>query len=199
MSAVITGVSGFGESAEEIGLSPVRALDDANGRVIDELFRLHYRRITSLLARLTGDRAYAEEIAADVFHKLARRPMLLEGRDDQTAWIYRVATNAGFDALRARSRRKKHEQAAVTEQLRSSDHASALEAVLREERRQRVQTVLEALKPRDAQLLLLRSEGLSYRDLAEAAGVPASSVGTMLARAEAEFERRYRARHGEEI
>jgi len=71
--------------------------------------------------------------------------------------------------------------------------------VLREELRQRVQTVLQALKPREAQLLLLRSEGLSYRDLAEAVGVPAASVGTMLARAEAEFERRYRARYGEEL
>jgi RNA polymerase sigma-70 factor (ECF subfamily) len=194
-SAVITGVS----EAEEIVLSAAGAVDGRNAAVIDELFRLHYRRITSLLARLTGDRAYAEEIASDVFHKLARRPMLLEGRADQTAWIYRVATNAGFDALRARSRRKKHEQAAVTEQLRGHSRSDALDSVLREERRVRVQDVLQGLKPRDAQLLLLRSDGLSYRDLAEAFGVPGSSVGTMLARAEAEFERRYRARYGEEL
>jgi len=187
------------ESVEEIVLSPAGAVNDRSGRVIDELFRLHYQRITSLLTRLTGDRAHAEEVAADVFHKLARRPMLLDGRADQTAWIYRVATNAGFDALRARSRRRKHEQAAVTEQLRGDSRASALDAVLREERRHRVQTVLQALKPRDAQMLLLRSDGLAYRDLAEAVGVPASSVGTMLARAEAEFERRYRARYGEEL
>ena len=205
MSAVLTSVSGFGESAEEIALSPARAVDGessrvgASGSIIDELFRQHYRRITSLLARLTGDRAHAEEIAADVFHKLARRPMLLEGRADQTAWIYRVATNAGFDALRARSRRKKHEQAAVTEELRGQSRASALDGVLREERRARVQTVLQALKPREAELLLLRADGLSYRDLAEAIGVPATSVGTMLARAEAEFERRYRARYGEDV
>jgi RNA polymerase sigma factor (sigma-70 family) len=198
MSAVITSVP----PAEEIVLSPASVIGDRgdeSARAIDELFRLHYRRITSLLARLTGDRGHAEEIAADVFHKLARRPMLLEGRDDQTAWIYRVATNAGFDALRARSRRKKHEQAAVTEGLRVQAHSSALDSVLQEERRQRVQAVLQALKPRDAQLLLLRSDGLSYRDLAESLGVPATSVGTMLARAEAEFERRYRARHGEDV
>jgi RNA polymerase sigma-70 factor (ECF subfamily) len=190
------------ESVEEVVLSPAGALGDRgadrSGRAIDELFRLHYQRIISLLTRLTGDRAHAEEVAADVFHKLARRPMLLNGRADQTAWIYRVATNAGFDALRARSRRRKHEQAAVTEQLREHSRSNALDVMLREERRERVQTVLQALKPRDAQMLLLRSDGLSYRDLAEAVGVPASSVGTMLARAEAEFERRYRTRYGEE-
>ena len=71
--------------------------------------------------------------------------------------------------------------------------------MLREERRARVQAVLQGLKPRDAQLLLLRSDGLAYRDLAEAVGVSASSVGTMLARAEGEFERRYRARYGEDV
>ncbi len=193
MSAVITGVSGFGESAGGI------ALNGAGDALIEELFQQHYRRIAAMLTRLTGDRAYAEEVASDVFHKLARRPMLLEGRADQTAWIYRVATNAGFDALRARSRRSKHEQRAAAEALRTERHETALDDVLRDERRQRVQDVLEGLKPRDAQLLLLRSEGLSYRDLADAAGVPASSVGTMLARAEAEFERRYRARYGEEV
>jgi RNA polymerase sigma factor (sigma-70 family) len=193
VSAVITGVPGYGESAGEI------VLNGAGDALIEELFHQHYRRIAAMLTRLTGDRSYAEEVASDVFHKLARRPVLLEGRADQTAWIYRVATNAGFDALRARSRRSKHEQRAAAEALRSDRRDNALDDVLRQERRQRVQDVLEGLKPRDAQLLLLRSDGLSYRDLAEAAGVPASSVGTMLARAEAEFERRYRARYGEEV
>jgi len=57
--------------------------------------------------------------------------------------------------------------------------------------------VLSALKPRDAQLLLLRTGGLSYREIAQALGMPASSVGTTLARAEREFERKYRARFGD--
>jgi DNA-directed RNA polymerase specialized sigma24 family protein len=47
--------------------------------------------------------------------------------------------------------------------------------------------------------LLLRADGLAYRDLAESLGIHPGSVGTLLARAEAEFERRYRARHGEEV
>jgi RNA polymerase sigma-70 factor (ECF subfamily) len=59
-----------------------------------------------------------------------------------------------------------------------------------------VQRVLAALKPRDAQMLLLRSSGMSYRELAETLGIQPGSVGSMLARAEQEFERRYRARYG---
>ena len=71
--------------------------------------------------------------------------------------------------------------------------------MLAEERRVRVRSVLGTLKPREAQLLLLRASGLAYRELAGTLGIEAASVGTMLARAEAEFERRFRARYGEHV
>jgi DNA-directed RNA polymerase specialized sigma24 family protein len=70
---------------------------------------------------------------------------------------------------------------------------------LQQERCAQVQDVLAALKPRDAQLLLLRAAGCAYRELAEALGSQAASVGTLLARAEVEFERRYRARYGDDV
>jgi DNA-binding CsgD family transcriptional regulator len=59
--------------------------------------------------------------------------------------------------------------------------------------------VLALLKPREAQLLLLRASGLAYRELAEATGIHPNSVGTLLARAEAEFERKFRARYGDDL
>ena len=85
------------------------------------------------------------------------------------------------------------------ESLRSATAACALERILSEERRARVQAVLAEMKPRDAQLLVLRADGLAYRELAESLGVQASSIGTLLARAEAEFEGKFRGRHGEGI
>ena len=150
-----------------------------------------------MLARLTGDRAQAEEIAADVFCKLSLRESGAE--EPSIAWLYRVATNAGLDALRGNARRTRREREAHAEGLRLAQSAGALEAMLREEQRVRVREILGEMKPRDAQILLLRAEGLSYRELAEAAGVQASSIGTLLARAEAEFERRFRARYGDAL
>ena len=191
-----------GVQPDEIALDPAEAGAAGASRIaasVEALFREHYGRIAGMLTRLTGDRAQAEEIAADVFHKLSRRPALLESREDLTAWIYRVATNAGFDALRANSRRRKREEEAGFEGIRAAAAPSALEVLLAEERRVRVRAVLGALKPRDAQMLLLRSSGLAYRELAGALGIEPASVGTMLARAEAEFERRFRARYGESV
>jgi DNA-directed RNA polymerase specialized sigma24 family protein len=96
------------------------------------------------------------------------------------------------------SRRRRREEVAGGD-VHAAPPPDALEAMLREERRLRVRDVLSALKPRDAQLLLLRSSGLAYKELARTLGVEAGSVGTMLARAEAEFERKFRARYGEGV
>jgi RNA polymerase sigma-70 factor (ECF subfamily) len=188
-----------GVQPEEIALNPAAAGSPGGRGVlsVESLFREHYARIVAMLARLTGDRAHAEEVAADVFHKLSQRPELLEGQDDLTPWIYRVATNAGLDAIRTNSRRRRREETAGMD-AHTAAPADALENMLREERRARVREVLQALKPRESQLLLLRANGLAYRELAETLGIEPGSVGTMLARAEAEFERRYRARYGEE-
>ena len=152
-----------------------------------------------MLARLTGDRGQSEEIAADVFCKLSRHWTLLQGRGELTAWVYRVATNAGLDALRSNSRRRRREQEAGVETLRTVPNGGALDGMLRQEKCARVRDVLSGMKPRDAQMLLLRANGLAYREVAESIGIPATSVGTMLARSEAEFERRFRARYGDSL
>lgn len=186
------------------GVHPAEPLADAEaddsrvGEWFEALFREHYPRVVGILGRLTGDRGQAEEVAADAFAKLARLHTLPGDRDGLAAWVYRVAINAGVDAARANSRRRRREGTADTERL-AAPAAGALEEMLRAERRARVRGVLADLKPRDAQLLLLRASGLAYRQVAETLGVQANSVGTLLARAEAEFERRFRARHGDDV
>ena len=134
-----------------------------------------------------------------MFCKVSQRGPLGVGGDDPAPWLYRVATNAGLDALRSNTRRRRREEAAGVESVRLASQETALDEVLREERCARVREVLGGLKPRDAQLLLLRAEGLAYRELAEALGVQPGSVGTLLARAEAEFEKRFRARYGDRL
>jgi RNA polymerase sigma-70 factor, ECF subfamily len=178
---------------------PSCAAGPRTGEWFDAFFRHQYPRIVSILARLTGNRAQAEEIAADTFSKLARRSTLLGVREDRAAWIYRVAFNAGLDAVRASARRRRKEEAACRERLRAGHDSGALDSLLREERGAQVRAILASMKPRDARILLLRADGMAYREIAQALGVAASSVGTLLARAETEFERKYRARYGDDV
>jgi len=70
--------------------------------------------------------------------------------------------------------------------------------LLLEEKCRRVRAVLASIKPAQAQLLILRTSGLSYKELAEALDVKMSGIGTMLNRAEEEFRTRYLELHPNE-
>jgi RNA polymerase sigma-70 factor (ECF subfamily) len=194
MDTVNTGV----QPADEFVLEPPTRRDRSPAWLESD-FREHYSRLVAMLARLIGDRAQAEEIAADAFCKLAGYRGLFVRPAERVAWLYRVATNAGLDAVRSNARRRRREQQAGAETVRTAPDRGALDEMLAGERRARVQAVLAMLKPREAQLLLLRSSGMAYRELAEALGIHPGSVGTMLARAEAEFEKRFRARYGDDL
>ena len=158
----------------------------------EQIFLTHYGRIVSVLFRLTGNRAQAEELAGDVFWKIYRQPLPADRDHNVGGWLYRVATRLGIDALRAQTRRRRYEQAAGEAAYESGEASDdPLADVLRDEKRRRVHAVLAAMKPAQAQLLMLRQSGLSYQELAEIFGVKANSIGTLLARAEADFEKRF--------
>jgi RNA polymerase sigma factor (sigma-70 family) len=167
--------------------------DEAGFRTV---FLQHYARIVSLLVRLLGDRTHAEEIANDAFWRLYRQPTLqVDG--NVGGWLYRTATNLGIDQLRSTARRRQHEEAAGR-QLQQDTADGPLQDLLREEKCGRVRQVLASIRPVQAQLLLLRSCGFSYRELADALDLKLASIGTMLNRAEEEFRKQYLALHPEE-
>ena len=56
-----------------------------------------------------------------------------------------------------------------------------------------VRKALSILPPRSAQLLLLRYSGFSYAEIAAIMEVAPTSIGTLLARAEKEFEQVFEA------
>lgn len=156
------------------------------------LFRNHWKRVYSVLLRLVGDAAEAEDMALEVFWQLYRRFPGIQAERNVAGWLYRTATNQGLNALRAQQRRNHYEDAAgrlVHETTSPLD--PALEAERNEEREQ-VRQVLGHMKVRSAQLLILRHSGFSYSEVAQALDVSPGSVGTMLARAEREFEQGYR-------
>ena len=53
-------------------------------------------------------------------------------------------------------------------------------------------------EPRQAELLLLRSHGLSYDEFASALDLNPASIGTLLSRAQQAFRKEYIKRYGEE-
>jgi len=161
---------------------------------LEIVFRAQYPRLISVLARVTSDRAQAEELASEVFCKLAKRPVLFRPGNNLEGWLYRAAMNLALDNLKARARRRRHEEAAAVESVRGSAgwSGSPLDEVLRAEQQRNVRSVLAGLKPACARLLLLRNAGFSYRELAQILEMNPASIGKMLLRSMAEFEQKYR-------
>jgi RNA polymerase sigma factor (sigma-70 family) len=153
------------------------------------VFNAHYERVFAVLLRMLGEHTRAEELANEVFWKLYQQPRH-ELRVNLPGWLYRTATHVGIDALRASARRKQYEQAAGS-QAQQMLPAGPLDELLRAEERKRVRHVLSSMKPAQAQILLLRASGFSYKELAETLQLAVAGVGTLLNRAEAEFRKRY--------
>jgi RNA polymerase sigma-70 factor (ECF subfamily) len=155
-------------------------------------FRAQYERIARVIARVVQDPARAEELAVEVFLKLWRNPQA-QGENAE-GWLYRTAVRTGLDELRRRTRRSRYERllgwvraVPTPEQVRATS-----------EEQQNVRSVLAAIEPRQAELLLLRSHGLSYEELASALDLNPVSVGTLLSRAQQAFRKEFVKRYGQQ-
>ena len=160
------------------------------------LFEQHWEGVHRLLARLLGDADAAGDMAQEVFVQLFRRPPE-PGETPLRAWLYRVAVNRGYNALRSERRRRTREDAVARDpSLPASGDAGVLEEANRAEERDVVRRALVRLSDRHRECLVLRAEGLSYAEVAAALGVAPGSVGTLLARAERAFKETYLAQRG---
>lgn len=158
----------------------------------ESIFRDHWQRVYAVLYQLLGDPDEAQDLALEAFWRLHQRLPQSRHMQNLDGWLYRVATNLGLNALRSHQRRQRYEEEAghlAFNEYSSGDPALEVEQI---QERERVRVTLTQMKPRSAKLLVLRHSGLSYAEIASTLDISLGSVGTLLARAEREFEGRYR-------
>lgn len=156
----------------------------------DELFFANYAPLTRLIYRVVGDIGWAEELAAEAFWKLHCNPPASD--HNLVGWLYRTGIRLGFDNLKKRKRRAHYEALAPTPVAMPTPE----EAFEQREQQVRVRQVLAVIKPDQAALLVLRSEGYSLHEMASILNLNLSSVGTLLARADMAFRKEYLNRYG---
>ena len=168
-----------------------------SSEAFEHLFLSTYPHLVFLLRRMLGDSGRAEEIANEAFLKLHTTVLPTATRSNIPGWLYRTAMNLGIDDLRTRNRHTQLAQEACRAVSASTQPENGLQLLLRTETQQRVRLALSNIKPEWAQILLLRANGYSYKEIASHLEVSPGSVGTLLIRAEAGFEKCYLELFGE--
>ena len=157
---------------------------------IEAMFYAHYARIARVIASILRDPARAEELAVEVFLKWSRAPKAQQ--EGAAAWLYRTAVRTGLNELRQQTRRRRRE---TLFSFGRNNNPTPEELFSAEEEQGRLDLILSSLEPRQAELLILRSQGLSYEELAGALDLNSASIGTLLRRAQEAFRKEYTKRY----
>jgi RNA polymerase sigma-70 factor, ECF subfamily len=160
---------------------------------LEATFRAHYERITRTIGRVIYDQARAEELAVEVFLKWWRNSQA--HGEHAEGWLYRTAVRLALDELRRQKRRDRFERLFSFNRVSppTPEHVYAANAD-----QYRVRTVLAALSRRHAELLLLWSQGLSYKEIAVSLAVNFTYVGSLVSRAQEAFRKEYLKRYENE-
>jgi RNA polymerase sigma factor (sigma-70 family) len=156
----------------------------------ERLFRSEYARVVGIAHRVLADQAEAEDVAQDVFISFYRGHPA--DASYARAWLHAAAAHAALNAVRGRDRRSRREAAQAVPLDATAAQDDPAETVAASETRDEVRAVLARMPERSAAILALRYAGLSYAEIAAALDVRASSVGTLLRRAEDAFRRELR-------
>lgn len=185
----------IGEGAPIGGLTvtihAVKSVEQPVQADFEVVFARHWSRVHGLLFRLVGDQAQAEDLALEVFWRYYQHPPVEQDPQKLGGWLYRVAVRMGYNALRAENRRRNYEDAAGKQELQGNKSLDAEDLVERAEQRRLVHRILAQMKPRAAQILVLRYAGCSYAEIAATLKITPGNVGTLLSRAEVDFQKRF--------
>ena len=151
----------------------------------EDTFRAFYDRtarpVWVYLARITGDRALADDLLQESYYRFLRAERRFDSESHRRNYLYRIATNLAHD--RHRSRRgvvsvpvpAEHEPSA----LASHDDVAG-----DAERRTDLGRAMAKLKPREREMLWLAyAQGSSHEEIAQSLGLRKASIKMLLFRA----------------
>jgi RNA polymerase sigma-70 factor (ECF subfamily) len=146
----------------------------------DALYRETASDLFAYVLTLLRDRSAAEDVTAAAFERAYRRQATFDPRKGtRRAWLFGIARNAALDELRRRKR-----SAALHAEPEDADAADPAGEAETAVRRAAVRAALEALDPRERELIALKFHaGLSNAEIARVLGVSESNAGTRVHRA----------------
>ena len=151
----------------------------------EHLVQRHYTTVYRTGYRWCGNREDAEDIAQDVFVKVAQKLATFAGRSSFKTWLYRITLNTAKDFGRKRAIRRVHEASSLEDT--APDHANpGGEALLAA--RQLIDA-MDRLPPRQkAAAMLVWAEGLTHKEAAQVLSCAEATVSGHLLQARAKLK-----------
>jgi RNA polymerase sigma-70 factor (ECF subfamily) len=151
------------------------------------IFDRHFVTIHRYLARRLGG-ASADDLAGEVFRVAFERRETFDARADRARpWLYGIATNLLRNHRRSEQRRLRAFERLVVEagvDTLADDFVRSVARVDAEASRRQISLAIEELAPRDRDALILFAvEGLTYREVGLALGIPIGTVRSRINRA----------------
>jgi RNA polymerase sigma-70 factor (ECF subfamily) len=166
--------------AEAVHEAPAVTLEDAVSRIFERLRLPVYRYLCASF----GSPSRAEDVAQEAFLRLYQALRRGERIRSERAWVFRVAHNLALNLIRG-DRFLEPLDEVGWEQLvggREDPDPGPEQGLIERERMARLRSGLVQLSRQQRQCLLLRVEGLRYREIAEILGVNTSTVAEFLRR-----------------
>ena len=181
---------------EALGDSVSEAVPTAAAGVpgFDEAFTLHHRAVYRAAYALVRDSGLAEDVTQEVFLKLYQHLGSLQNEEHVRPWLLRVAANTALNTLRGRGRAGAREDEFVQEWTGAGVGGAGVGIEADYERRAEIEEARRALaqvKEPMRSCLLLKQQGLSYREIAQTLSLNEANVGSLIARGRKEFMRVY--------
>lgn len=158
----------------------------------DEAFTLHHRTVFRCARAVVNDNGLAEDITQEVFLRLYRHLDDIVNEEMLKPWLIRVTLNLSRNAIRgnirASNREENYVKAADDGDVFTYEPEADLE---RKEQAAAIRQALDSVKEPLRSCLILKTQGMSYKEISDALSLNESSVGTFLARARNEFAKYY--------
>ena len=157
----------------------------------DEAFTLHHRAVFRTARAVVRDAGLAEDVTQEVFLRLYRYRDSTPGDDLLRAWLLRVALNVARNTIRGQSRSAAREEVYAQDSMKHSGPAPPNMEYERRIQIEEARRALDKIKEPMRSCLLLKQQGLSYREIATSLMLNETNIGSLIARGRKEFARVY--------
>lgn len=141
-------------------------------KLLEALFARYYKDVYRYLYSLSRDPDLSEDLASEVFLEVVKAIATFRGESDIKTWIFSIARRRWFAWLGRKTKQ------IPTEEL-SGDLPSEKtpeNSLLDKELANRILQLLDQEPERTRQIVLMRMEGYSFREIGQATGISENSA-----------------------